>query len=90
MVFSSLLKLLQQVPAFKNLQQGLPNETTAAIAGFRNQANALIDFMLATATKTANRDELLSETLDGISFALSHDVKRIFDSELKALNWKVG
>ena len=90
-VFSSLLKLLRQVPAFKNLQQGLPAaETTTAIADFRNQANALIDFMLATATKTASRDELLSETLDGISFALSHDVKRIFDSELKALNWKAG
>ena len=90
-VFSSLLKLLRQVPAFKNLQQGLPAaKTTTAIADFRKQANALIDFMLATATKTASRDELLSETLDGISFALSHDVKRIFDSELKALNWKAG
>lgn len=90
-VFSSLMKLLGQVPLFENLQQGRPaTEAPTALDNFRNQANALIDFMLATATKTASRNELLSETLDGISFALSHDLKRIFDSELKALNWKAG
>lgn len=90
-VFASLIKLLQQVPLFENLQQERAvTETTAALDDFRNQANVLIDFMLATATIAATRDELLSETLDGISFALSHDVKRIFDSELKTLNWKAG
>ncbi len=90
-VFSSLLELLRQLPAFENLGGELPAPaTTAALEGFRDQANGLVDFMLATATKTANQYELLSETLDGISFAMSHDVKRIFDSELKALNWKAG
>jgi hypothetical protein len=90
-VFSSLLSLLNQVSVFENLRQGRPVDATgAALDNFRNEANTLVDFMLATATTTANRNELLSETLDGISFALSHDVKRIFDCELKALNWKAG
>lgn len=90
-VFSSLLELLRHVPAFENLSEELPApETGAALEGFRGRANVLVDFMLATATETASRYELLSETLDGISFAMSHDVKRIFDSELKALNWKAG
>ncbi len=90
-VFSSLLSLLRQVSVFENLRQGRPvDETGTALDSFRKEANSLIDFMLATATTTARQEELLSETLDGISFALSHDVKRIFDSELKALNWKAG
>jgi hypothetical protein len=90
-VFSSLLDLLRQVPAFENLGgEPLTPKTGAALKSFRNHANSLVDFMLATATKTASQYELLSGTLDGISFAMSHDVKRIFDSELKALNWKAG
>lgn len=90
-VFSSLLNLLRQVSVFENLRQGRPvDETGTALDSFRKEANSLIDFMLATATTTARQEEVLSETLDGISFALSHDVKRIFDSELKALNWKAG
>lgn len=90
-VFLSLLELLRQVPVFEYLSQGRPAlETGAALAGFRNRANALVDFLLATATETASQDELLSETLDGISFAMSHDLKRIFDNELKALNWEAG
>ena len=75
----------------EDLGQELPaNETEAALDSFRDQANVLVDFMLATATKSASQHELLSETLDGISFAMSHDVKRIFESELKAPNWKTG
>ncbi len=90
-VFSALLELLRQVPEFENLGQDLPApETEAALDSFRDQANVLVDFMLATATKSASQYELLSETLDGISFAMSHDVKRIFESELKAPNWKSG
>lgn len=90
-VFWSLLKLLRQVPVLEALRQDRPaDEITAALDNFRNEANVLVDFMLSTATKTANQHEQLSETLDGISFALSHDVKRLFDSELKALNWKAG
>lgn len=90
-VFSSLLGLLRQVPDFEKLGQELPaSENGLALDSFRDQANALVDFMLATATETASRYELLSETLDGISFAMSHDVKRIFDSELKAHNGKAG
>jgi len=90
-VFSALLELLRQVPQFENLGQEAPApETRAALENFRDQANVLVDFMLATATKCANQHERLSETLDGISFAMSHDVKRIFDSELKALNWHAG
>lgn len=89
-VFSSLLQLLRQVPEFETLlRERAAAEAALAVDNFRDQANALIDFMLATATKNASQHELLSETLDGIAFALSHDVKRV-DSELKTLNWKAG
>lgn len=88
-VFSSLLKLLKDVEAIKNPAQGSPtNETKAALDRFRSEAHALVGFIRVAAMTTVDVDQPLAETLDGIAFALSHDVKRSLDSELKGLDWK--
>lgn len=87
--FSVLLNLLQDVPALASLNQGSsPAEPTVVMERFRREANSLIDFIGTVATSTEGLDQSLAETLDGIAFALSHDLKRSFDSELKGLGWK--
>ena len=85
-IFRSLLALLESISVLDSLQDQSSEETRSALDCFRTEANSLIDFMLARATNSEDIGEVLAETLDGISFALSHDVKRSFDSELKELN----
>ena len=84
-IFSSLLRLLDNLSVLEKLKEGLTDETKFALRAFRADADSLVDFMLATATKTDHVGEVLAQTLDGISFALSHDVKKSFESELKIL-----
>jgi hypothetical protein len=43
----------------------------------------LIDFIADRALSTSGLPERLSETLDGIHYGMTHDVKRVFERELK-------
>lgn len=90
-IFSSLLNLLGDVPILEHLGQvTLADETKLALDRFRYEARALVDFIRTAAITTVEVDQLLAETLDGIAFALGHDVRRSFDSELRGQNWKSG
>jgi len=90
-IFSSLLRLLDNLSVLEKLKEGpLTDDTKLALHHFRCDADSLVDFMLATATKTKDVGEVLAQTLDGISFALSHDVKKSFESELKVLTSTTG
>ncbi|HYK19309.1 MAG TPA: hypothetical protein VEV42_01150, partial [Pyrinomonadaceae bacterium] len=46
------------------------------------EARSLIDFIEARAIKTAAGNERLHEVLDGISYGITHDLRRIFEREL--------
>ncbi|HET6671629.1 MAG TPA: hypothetical protein VFH15_15480 [Pyrinomonadaceae bacterium] len=87
--FSALLSLLQDVPALASPNHGpTPDEPKEVMERFRREATSLIDFIGTVATSTEGLDQSLAETMDGIAFALEHDLKRTFDSELKGLGWK--
>ena len=87
--FTALLNLLHEVPTLASLNLGSgPAEPTVVMERFRREANSLIDFIGTVATSTEGLDRSVAETLDGIAFALNHDLKRTFDSELKGLGWK--
>lgn len=87
--FTALLNLLHEVPTLASLNHGSrPAEPTVVMERFRREANSLIEFIGTVATSTEGLDQSLAETLDGIAFALNHDLKRTFDSELKGLGWK--
>ena len=85
-IFSSLLRLLDNLSVLEKLKEApVSEETKLVLHHFRSDADSLVDFMLATATKTEDVGEVLAQTFDGISFALSHDVKKSFESELRVL-----
>jgi hypothetical protein len=46
------------------------------------EARSLIDFIETTAMKAAAGNERLREVLDGITYGISHDLRRIFEREL--------
>ena len=46
------------------------------------EARSLIDFIEARAIKSAAGNERLHEVLDGISYGITHDLRRIFEREL--------
>jgi hypothetical protein len=46
------------------------------------EARSLIDFIEARAIKAAAGNERLHEVLDGITYGISHDLRRIFEREL--------
>ena len=87
--FSALLGLLQDVPSLASPNHGpTPDEPKVVMERFRREATSLIDFIAKVATSAEGLDQSLAETMDGIAFALEHDLKRTFDSELKGLGWK--
>jgi hypothetical protein len=46
------------------------------------ECRSLIDFIETNAIKSAGRNERLHEVLDGISYGITHDLRRIFEREL--------
>ncbi len=83
-VFSDLLRLLDCL-RFVGSRWLPANESQKALAIFalvhvdaRSVVNAI-----QRAMQTIGVDEILYETLDGITFALNHDLRKVFEYELK-------
>ncbi|HKR60101.1 MAG TPA: hypothetical protein VJS64_10220 [Pyrinomonadaceae bacterium] len=85
--FSALLSLLQDVPELAK-QRDDGDDPDAVIERFQREANSLIDYIGGLVSSAEGLNEELAETLDGIAFALSHDLKRTLGSDLKELGWK--
>ena len=86
--FSALLSLLQDVPALAKIKPNSGIDPDAMVERFRKEANALIEYIGTVALSAEGLNEELADTLDGVAFALSHDLKRTLNSELKGLGWK--
>jgi len=87
--FTVLLSLMQGVPTLTTPTKGSSgSDPDVVIERFRVEASALIDYIETVAISTLSLNEQLAETLDGVAFALSHDLKRTLDLELKDLGWK--
>jgi len=79
----NLLHCLRQLD--NNLRHQNPTqETLAILEEFRIKAAFLLDFIPKVTVNDDDANQILCETLDGISFAVSHDLQRIFETELKA------
>lgn len=87
--FTVLLNLLQDVPLLATTSaHGDADDPDVVVTRFRREAKLLIDHIETVAISTLSLNEQLAETLDGVAFALSHDLKRTLDLELKDLGWK--
>jgi hypothetical protein len=81
-VFQDLLRLLECVELVGNYlrQVDAAEETFALFQLIDDEARKLVDFIRTDALNSDSVTEELAATLDGITFALNHDLQRVFDS----------
>jgi hypothetical protein len=81
-VFQDLLRLLECVQLLENYlrQVDAAEETFALFQLIHDEARKLVESIRTDALKSDLLSEELADTLDGITFALTHDLHRVFDS----------
>ena len=87
-VFQDLLRLLECLDLIQShvRQVEKAGETLTLFHLIHSEAQALISSVKAEALAAEQIDGVLAETLDGISFAVEHDLKRVFDSSHESLS----
>lgn len=85
-VFQTLLGLLECLDIIEGhlRQVDAADETFALFQVIHDEAGALVDFIRADALTTPSMSVELIDTLDGITFALSHDLQRVFEPSSRA------
>jgi hypothetical protein len=83
-VFEDLLCLLESLDLIESDLHTVDHarETLVLFQLIHGEARALMEFIRTNALSVAAITETLHETLDGIAFAMSHDLQRVFESEL--------
>lgn len=83
-VFGDLLRLLECLsPIESHLHQvDEAEETFALFQIIHDEAGALVKFIREDALTCEALNEELCDTLDGITFAVSHDLQRVFETKL--------
>jgi hypothetical protein len=82
-VFQDLLRLLECLDLIEGHLRHLDSadQTIAFFQLIHDEARVLIDFIRTDALNCESLPADLADTLDGISFALSHDLRRVFETE---------
>lgn len=82
-VFNDLLRLLECLTLVERYLRQVDDahETFALFRIIHDEAQALVDFIRVDGLSCAAMDSDLLDTLDGITFAVNHDLQRVFDSE---------
>ncbi|MCA1605360.1 MAG: hypothetical protein LC775_07800, partial [Acidobacteria bacterium] len=82
-VFEDLLRMLECLgPVEDNLHQvDDAEETFALFQSIHDEACALVKFIREDALNCKALDRELRDTLDAITFAVSHDLRRVFDTK---------
>lgn len=84
-IFNDLVRLLDCLRLMEaNLHQ--VGETLALLELVQADTLALLDFTEKHALQTEGISERLYEVLDGMSFALRHEVRRVFENDLRDLS----
>lgn len=80
-VFQNLLGLLECLDLVEShlRQVDSAEETFALFQVIHDEAGTLVDFIRTDALNSSFLSEELLDTLDGITFALSHDLRRVFE-----------
>lgn len=88
-VFSDLLRLLDCLHLFEGFfaQVDQAHETLAMFELVHVEARSVVSNIRNVTLQTSGIDESLMETLDGIAFAIGHDLHRVFDCQLSALTY---
>lgn len=82
-VFADLLRLLECLTLIERHLRHV-HQADATFAFFQlihDEARCLVDFIRNEALTCERMSEELADTLDGVSFALSHDLRRVFESD---------
>jgi hypothetical protein len=81
-VFQNLLALLECLDLIESRlrQVDEADETFALFQAIHDEARRLVDFIRTNALNNPAINEQLVDTLDGITFALSHDLQRVFEA----------
>ena len=84
-VFEDLLCLLESLDLIESHLHTVDHarETLVLFQLIHDEARALMEFIRRNALSVDAINETLHETLDGIAFAMSHDLQRVFESELE-------
>jgi hypothetical protein len=87
-VFEDLLRLLECLSLLEiHLRQvDAASETFALFQIIHDEARALVKFIGEEALTSEAISEELSETLDGITFAINHDLQRVFEKQQSGEN----
>jgi hypothetical protein len=82
-VFQDLLRLLECLSIIEGHLRHVQTaeETLAFFQLIRDEARSLIEFIRDDALNCGQVSGELADTLDGLVFALSHDLRRVFDGE---------
>jgi len=85
-VFQNLLALIECLDLIEGhlRQVDAADETFALFQVIHDEARVLVDFIRADALSNPAMSEELLDTLDGITFALSHDLQRVFEPNSRA------
>ena len=97
-VFKDLLRSLECLSLIEShlRQVDAAEETIALFQIIHDEARVLVEFIRTEALECSALDEELRDTLDGITFAVNHDLQRVFeptqrkDSEGKSAHILVG
>ncbi len=85
-VFQNLLALIECLHLIEShlRQVDAADETFALFRVIHDEARALVNFIRTDALNIPSMSEELLDTLDGITFALGHDLQRVFDADSPA------
>ncbi len=81
---SRLIKYLQLIEEQVS-EDTPPRKTVVIFRAVHDRAHALANFVNVAAAETGEGDETLYEVLNGIGFALTHELHRVYDDEAAGL-----
>jgi hypothetical protein len=83
-ILSELIRFFDWLDRIENNLHKLDTllESLSLLEVLEFEARSLVDYIDAKALKVATKNERLHEVLDGITYGITHDLRRIFEREL--------
>jgi hypothetical protein len=83
-ILSELVRFFDWLDRIENNLHKLDTllESLSLLEVLEFEARSLVDYIEARALKIAHNNERLHEVLDGITYGITHDLRRIFEREL--------
>ncbi|MFL6207289.1 MAG: hypothetical protein ACJ74W_00315 [Pyrinomonadaceae bacterium] len=87
-IFSDLMRLLGYLSLIESKvrQERLLVATMSVFLRLHSEARTLVSFIEGDAWRQARTDELLAGALEGVGYAIGHELRRVFEIELVGLD----